>query len=110
MFTNWIKFSARLATEATPMAIMPQANVNHLDALTICSSVLLDVFLLYKSIVVVDPNAFNSLEVLDIAALKITANSSPMSPRGKLFKMDKHIILIVALYFYVLFFGSFVNK
>lgn len=87
ILTSWMRFSKRLATQATLIAIIPQANVNHLEAFTICSSVFAEVFLLYKSMVVVDPKAFNSLEVLDMAALKITANNKPIKPRGKLFKM-----------------------
>ena len=93
IFTSWIKFSKRLAMQATLIAMIPQANVNHFEAFTICSSVFLEVFRLYKSMVVVEPNAFNSLAVLDIAALKITANNKPMSPRGKLFKIkwEEHV-------------------
>ena len=45
------------------------------------------VFLLYKSITEVEANAFNSDAVEDMAADKITANSKPIKPLGKLFKM-----------------------
>ncbi|CAI8218986.1 MAG: Uncharacterised protein [Flavobacteriaceae bacterium] len=37
--------------------------------------------------VVVEPSAFSSEAVDDIAALSITASSKPMNPLGKLFKM-----------------------
>ena len=37
--------------------------------------------------VVVDPRALSSEAVEDIAALKITANSRPIKPLGRLFKM-----------------------
>ena len=42
---------------------------------------------LYKSIAVVDANAFNSDAVLLIAADKITAKSKPIRPLGRLFSI-----------------------
>ena len=76
-----------MATHAIPMAKIPQPKVNHLEALTISVSDFSDVLRLYKSIVVVDAKAFNSLEVLDIAALNMTASNNPINPRGKLLRM-----------------------
>ena len=88
MFTNWIKLSARYATQAMAIANMPQNTVNILVVFTVSISVdLFFLFLLYRSIVVVVANAFNSLAVEDIAALKITAINKPIKPLGKLFKI-----------------------
>ncbi len=88
MFTNCIKLSARYATQAIPIANNPQNTVNILVVFTVIISLDFSfLFLLYRSIVVVVANAFNSLAVDDIAALKITAINKPISPLGKLFKI-----------------------
>ncbi len=45
-------------------------------------------YLMYKSMIVVEANAFNSEAVEDIAAEKITANKSPIRPCGRKFNIN----------------------
>ena len=69
---------------AKHIAIMPHITVNNFDIFKKCLSLLfLDIFLLYKSTVVVAANALSSDAVEDIAAQIITAINNPTNPLGK---------------------------
>ena len=82
MFTNCIKLSARYATQAIPIANNTPKHCKYFSSIygLNFTGFIFFMFLLYKSIVVVVANAFNSLAVDDIAALKITAINKPIKP------------------------------